>query len=216
MKPHNFAVKLTVAGLACCATMLMPAYAQDAKVTKEREALRRAQTALRAAADQQQALQADKAQLTQEKQKLEKALAGALGQGQNTDAKLRAALQRTQTLEGELQASRQAAQAQEAASQQQEQVVQQQLLVLRRESAEHLQAARALSTLLERSTEALADAEAKNHKLYAVGQELVQRYLSRSTFERADIGDPLLGLTDVKLEDQAEAMRSKLAEQRIR
>ena len=211
MKLHNVIVTLTLIALSS-----LPAHADDAKVSKEREALRRAQSALRTATEQQQSLQADKAQLQQEKDKLEKSLSAARGQEQGNTARLKAATQRVEALEAELQASKQAQQTLLASSQTHEQELQQQLLATRRESAEHLQSARALTALLEHSTQALADAEAKNHKLYAVGQELIQRYLGRSTVDVATLGDPFLGLSAVKLEDQAEQMRSQLEAQRIR
>ena len=211
MKPYNFILTLTLLALAS-----VPSHADDVKVSKEREALRRAQSALRTATEQQQTLQADKTQLQQEKDKLEKSLTAARGLEQVNSARLKAATQRAEALENELQASKQAQQMLQSGSQLREQELQQQLLAARRESAEHLQSARALTALLEHSTQALADAETKNHQLYAVGQELIQRYLGRSKVDVATLGDPFLGLSAVKLEDQAEQMRSQLEAQRIR
>lgn len=209
-------MKTAQALLLCCAVLLcQPAMAQDAKVSKEREALRRAQTALRAATEKQDALQAEQASLAQEKAKLEKELGALRGQGQAGAARIKAAEQQAEALQGELGAAVKARQDAEAAGLQREKALQEQVLALRRESAERLQSARALSALLERSVQALGDAEAKNRQLYAIGQELVKRTLSRTPFEVATIGDPVLGLTDVKLENQAEELRGRLAQQRV-
>ena len=73
-----------------------------------------------------------------------------------------------------------------------------------------------LVQLLERSTTALAEAEAKNHKLYAIGQDLVQRYLGRPPLDTALQQAPALGLTAVRFEDQAEKLRAALDANRQR
>ena len=216
MRSPNELFKRTLVGLGCSLLVLcLPAAAQDAKVSKEREALRRAQTALRAATEQQDGLQAEKAKLAADKDRLEKELLAARSQSQGEAARLKQVDLRSEAFQGELQAAVKARQVLEAGSQQREQELQQQVQAARRESAERLQSARALTALLEQSTQALAGAEAKNRQLYAIGQDLVKRYLSRGRFEDATIGDPLLGLTDVKLENQAEELRSKLAAQKL-
>ncbi|WP_077034383.1 hypothetical protein [Pelomonas sp. KK5] len=211
--------KRVVALLALCSAVSIAA-AQDeggnGKASREREALRRAQNALRAATSQQDALQADKAKLTQEKGQLEAQLKAEQGRQQSAAGRLKQAEQRGDSLQAEVEAARKAALAQDAAAQQREQELQQLLQAARRESAERLQAARALTTLLERSTLELAGAEEKNRKLYAIGRELVERYRGGSATDLAGIGDPVLGLAGVRLEDQAEALRGQLAQQRVR
>ena len=200
--------------VSCCVSL---AHAQDeGKASREREALRRAQNALRAATDQQSQLQADKAALTQDKDKLAEQLKAEQGRGQAASAKLRGAEQRAEALQAELDAANKARQQHEAAAQQREQELTLQLQAARREGAEHLQTARTLTTLLERSTTELAGAEDKNRQLYAIGQQLVQRYLGRKPDEIPGIADPVLGLTAIKLENYAEEMRAQLAAQRVR
>jgi len=189
--------------VSCCVSL---AHAQDeGKASREREALRRAQNALRAATDQQSQLQADKAALTQDKDKLAEQLKAEQGRGQAASAKLRGAEQRAEALQAELDAANKARQQHEAAAQQREQ-----------ELTLQLQTARTLTTLLERSTTELAGAEDKNRQLYAIGQQLVQRYLGRKPDEIPGIADPVLGLTAIKLENYAEEMRAQLAAQRVR
>jgi ribosomal protein L32 len=201
--------------LACCAGLCAVAQAQDAKVSKEREALRRSQTALKAAQEQQSSLTAEKAKLEKDKLQAEqdagKAKLVAAGQA----AKLKLLEQQTQKLQADLQAAEAAKSALETGGQAREKELQQQLLAARRESAERQQAVQVTAGLLERSTLALQDAEAKNRKLHAIGEEAIKRYLSRSPSEITGIGDPLFGFNDIRLENVAEELRGKMEAQRL-
>ncbi|MBT9493337.1 MAG: hypothetical protein IV107_13570 [Paucibacter sp.] len=219
MKMKKLSSFRTTALLACWAVLCAaaPVQAQDAsKVSKEREALRRSQTALKAAQEQQSTLTAEKAKLEKEKlqaeQDADKAKAAASGQA----AKLRALEQQTQKLQADLQAAEAAKAALDAAAQTREKELQQQLLAARRESAERQQAVQVTARLLERSTLALQEAEAKNRKLHAIGEEAIKRYLSRSPSEITGIGDPLFGFNDIRLENVAEELRGQMEAQRVK
>lgn len=201
--------------LLLAASLALGAQAQDAKVSKEREALRRAQSALRAAQEQQGALQADKAKAEAEAAAAQKDAASAKAQIAGTAAKLKAREAELDALRAQLQAAKQAQQQGEAQAGERQQALEQQLLAARQEAASRQQANLALTQLLERSTTALADAEAKNRQLYALGQDLVQRYTGRSTLDKVMQQDPVLGLTAIRLEDQAEKLRAELAAQRV-
>ncbi|MEJ6005708.1 hypothetical protein WG899_09130 [Paucibacter sp. AS339] len=207
--------QLWAAALMVCASVAMPAHAQDAKVSKEREALRRSQSALKAAQEQQSSLQAEKSKLEQEKTQAEQEASKARSQAQGQAAKLKALEAQAQKLQADLQAAEAARQALEAASKSREQELQQQLLAARRESNERQQAVQVTTRMLERSTQSLADAEDKNRKLYAIGQEAIKRYLSRTPSEITGIGDPLFGFTDIRLENVAEELRSQMQAQRV-
>lgn len=205
----TLAIPLLALGLA------VGAQAQDAKVSKEREALRRAQTALRAAQDQQSALQADKAKAESEAAAAQKDAAAAKAQIASTAARLKAREAEVEALRSQLQAAKTAQQQTEAQAGEREQALLMQLQATRQESGARLLANQSLTALLERSTQALADAEAKNRQLYALGQALVQRYTGRSALDTALLGDPILGLTAIRFEDQAEKLRAELAAQRV-
>ena len=192
------------------------AQAQDAKVSKEREALRRAQTALRAAQEQQSTLQADKAKAEADAAGAHKEAAAAKAQVAGGAAKLKAREADLEALRVQLQAAKAAQQQGDVKAAEREQALQQQIAAARQEAAARQQANQALAQLLERSTTALADAEAKNHQLYALGMDLVQRYTGRSTLDTALQQDPVLGLTAVRFEDQAEKLRAALEMQRTR
>ncbi len=203
--------------LLCCAGLctLGSAQAQEAKVSKEREALRRSQTALKAAQEQQSNLAAEKAKLEQEKLLAEQEAGKAKSQASGQAAKLKALEQQAQKLQADLQAAEAAKLALEAAAGTRERDLQQQLLAARRESAERQQAVQVTARMLERSTLALQDAEAKNRKLFGIGQEAIKRYLSRAPSEITGINDPLFGLNDIRLENVAEELRSQMEAQRV-
>lgn len=202
--------------LACWAMLsaASPAQAQEAKVSKEREALRRSQTALKAAQEQQSALTVEKSKLEQEKLAAEQEAGKARAQASGQAAKLKALEQQTQKLQADLQAAETAKAALETAAGTREKELQQQLLAARRDSAERQQAVQVTARLLERSTVALQEAEAKNRKLHAVGEEAIKRYLSRTPSEITGINDPLFGFNDIRLENVAEELRGKMEAQR--
>lgn len=193
-----------------CASLAVGVQAQDAKASKEREALRRAQAALRAAQEQQSSLQADKAKAEAGAAAAQKEASSMRAQVASGAARLKAREAELEALRTQLLAARQAQQEGEAKAGEREQALQQQLLAARQDSAARLQANQSLAQLLQRSTQALADAEAKNHQLHALGLDLVKRWQGRSTLDKALLDDPVLGLTAVRFEDQAEKLRTEL------
>jgi len=201
-----------------CTVLALGAQAEDAKPSREREALRRAQTALRAAQEQQTSLQADKAKAETAASAAQKEAAAARAQIGSAAGKLKAREHELEALQAQLDAARQATaalQAAQAAAQEREQSLQQQLLAARQDGAGRLQTSQALAQLLEHSTLALADAEAKNRQIYAISQELMKRWQSRSFSQTTLLNDPVLGLAAIRLEDQAEALRAQLEASRV-
>jgi chromosome segregation ATPase len=193
-----------------CAATLCGAQAQDSKVSKEREALRRAQTALRAAQEQQATLQADMA-------KTNAGADAARREAAQANVRIAALAQHLKAREAELSAVREQLRVMktiqldaEAKAAEHEQLLQQQLASARQDGAARLQANQALTALLERSTQALKEAEIRNAKLRTFSEALLRRYTSRSVVETSLLGDPFLGLTAVQLEDTAEQLRKEL------
>ncbi|MFG6489820.1 hypothetical protein ACG04R_24300 [Roseateles sp. BYS78W] len=201
--------------IALLAAASLTAHAEDAKPSREREALRRAQAALRAAQEQQSSLQADKAKVEAEAASAKKDASAARAQIAGSAARLKASEAEVQALRVQLQADREARQQDDAKALEREQALQQQIVAARQEAAARQQANQALTRLLERSTQALADAEGKNRKLYAIGQDLVKRWQGRAPLDTALLQDPVLGLTAVRFEDQAEKLRAELEAQRV-
>lgn len=201
--------------LLLAALLATGAHAQEGKTSKEREALRRAQAALRTAQEQQASLSADKAKAEAEAAASRQEAASAKAQIAGTAARLKAREAEVETLRAQLQAAQGAQRETETRASEREQALQRQLLTARQDGSALLQANQALAQLLERSTQALADAEGKNRELYSLGQQLVQRLTQRSPLEQALQQDPVLGLSAVRLEDKAEALRAELAAKRL-
>ncbi|CAM4086612.1 hypothetical protein [Roseateles saccharophilus] len=201
--------------IALLVVAALTAHAEDAKPSREREALRRAQAALRAAQEQQSTLQADKARAEADAATAHKDATAARAQIAGGAARLKAREAELDALRAQLQTAKDAQQQAEAQAAEREQALQKQLLAARQEGGARQQANQSLVQLLERSTAALADAEARNHQLYALGQQLVQLYTGRSRLDTALQQDPVLGLTAVRFEDQAEKLRAELAAQRV-
>ncbi len=202
--------------LALLLVASLGAQAQDAKVSKEREALRRAQSALRAAQEQQSTLQADKARAETEAAAARQDAASARTRIASTVAQLKAHNAELAALRGQLQAARDAQQQADARAAERERELQQRVAAAEREAAARQTANQSLTRLLERSTQALAEADARNHRLYALGKELIDRQAGRSDLDRVLQRDPVFGLVAVRSEDEAEKLRAALEAQRPR
>ncbi|RTL33475.1 MAG: hypothetical protein EKK53_28110 [Burkholderiales bacterium] len=185
------------------------------KASKEREALRRSQAALRAAQEQLAALQADKAKTDAELQSARKEAQGAKAQIAGSTARVKTRDEELVALRQQLEAAKKSQQDGQVAAADREAELQKLLQASRQESAARLQANQTLAQLLERSTKALADAEAKNRQLYELGQQLVARWRGRSTLDKTLLEDPVLGLTAVRFEDEAEKLRAELEAARL-
>lgn len=216
--------------MAALATVVMcsSALAQgqpDARASREREMLRRSQAALKEAQAQREALAAEKQQLQQQHDKAlaeRDAVAGQARSGQEQARRARADAQRLQAeLEAEraklppLQAELERQKAELARAVEVFQALQQQLAEARREATTRAQANAAVTALLERATTALADAEAKNRQMHAAGLAALQRFRSKSADDLRAQNEPFLGLTAVRIENEAEALRTELDKHRL-
>lgn len=200
-----------------------PATAQDSS-SREREALRRVQSALQQAQQQRDVLQADKATLERaqaEQATLARQQQDKLAASQAELRRLRAAEAQQLALQAQWAAERQAAAAQQAQSAQalsqaESRLADAQRLIeqLRSERDERSAANRVLVGKLEAATLALAESTARNRQLHAVGQEAVARLRGLSPYERAVQGDPVLGLTAVRLASEGEDLLQRLDAQR--
>jgi hypothetical protein len=205
MKPHRPLSALLLTLLAGAALAQQPA------PSREREMLRRSQAALQEAAAQRDAAVAEKAAVQKERDaardeagKARAAAARTLGaERQRAQADLEA-------VRAELVQLRQQMQAQAEAAAAQEQKSAQAAAALRRELAERTLANVQLVALLEKSTGALAASEQRNRELHALGLELVERWRSKGADEQRLQAEPVLGLRAVRIEDEAEALRTRL------
>jgi chromosome segregation ATPase len=219
LKPPR--VLATLALLALCGSAAAQSNAQP---NREREALRRAQSALQQAQQQRDALQAERASLastSSEQQALlqrqqaqltaaveqRRRLAALTTEHANLKTSLDQALEALASLRTQADNERIQAQARQAEAAQQR-------AALQRQHAEVVSTNRALVSRLEAASKALAEARSRNQQLHAIGQAAIQRLRGLSPSERALQDDPVLGLTAVRLNDEAELLLQRLDGQR--
>ena len=186
---------------------------QDTKVSREREALRRSQAALRQAQEQQAALAKEKADLQAEGTRREDALqrvGSQLGSARSEAARMqgRAAQLALQIDADKAAAARELKSAQDAAARQSEAAAER-IGGVERQLNERTQTVAGLSALLERSTQALAASEEANRKMYAFGRDLIEQYRRGVPPDALLASDAVLGLASVRREEQAELLRSR-------
>lgn len=206
-----------IAGILCVLLATSASAQDDKRATREREALRRTQQALRSAQEQQTTLQREKAALAAEKEKLNEAvqrngaqLGAAQAQAGRSRSELAQARAELEQSRSELETLRKSSTTQQQSLQTHGDELAQQLQQTQRLLAERSQALSSVAVLLERSTLALTDAEAKNRQLYGIGLKLIDDYRGKGNDGGLAVRDPFFGLKQVQLEDRAEALRSEL------
>ena len=206
--------------LIACAAMLCvgAAHAEDKAASKERELLRRAQMALRAEQEQRSNLEREKGALAAERQKLQDEtrrqgtqLSAVQAQARGARAQLEEARAEASKLKTELDTQR------TAGEQLQAQVEQlgRQLAQTRQQLTERTQANQTLIGLLERSTQALSDAETRNRELHAAGLKAVDAYRNKGVAAALSQREPVFGFGSVQLENVAEELRTQIDAQRV-
>lgn len=196
------------------------AHAQDdKKAAREKESLRRAQQALRAAQEKQSVLERDKAALALQLDTATRKNEGELAEAQKSARTSRAGLASAQSellrLRAELDELRAGSEREKAALTTQAAQLTRSQQETQRLLDERTQTVISLGRLLDRSTKALANAERTNRELYASGRELLDRYRGKSVGDRLAEREPLFGLHEVQLENEAEALRTQLEAHRL-
>ena len=218
MKPLHFKSSLLSLALWVC----FSATAQDdSRAAREREALRRSQAALKQAQEQQAVLVKEKSDLTASQQTLGDAAKQAqlqLGGARSEAGRLRAEVNRLNTelaaLKAQLEADKKLmASGIEAAQQLAQQAAQksaQQIADAERLYIQQNRTVASVTALLERSTTALAAAEKANGDMHALGLQLIDQVRGKTGSGGLAVSDPVLGLSQVKLENTAEQLRDQL------
>lgn len=191
-----------MAAVLLMGSLCAPSMAQD-QGSREREALRRTQLALRAAQQETATLQAtlaaEKSQMLQEKQALDATarrnasrVAGAQSQARLAQARVVQLETELEGLKAELSAAqeKQATQAAELADQQ--------------------RVMAALRVRLERSTQAVGVLEQRNRQLYQVGLDAIELYRSQRPKETLARIEPFAGIGRVTLDNVAEQWADRL------
>ena len=218
MKPINSRQRRARLGVALLAALAFSASVtgqqQDTKTSREREALRRSQAALRQSQEQQAVLAKEKVDLLAEKTKRDDELQRAgsqLGQLRGDAARSQA---RAVQLAAELAAQKAAsvserARVEESAARQMEAAAEK-LARAERLLAERTQAVASITVLLERSTQALLQTEEANRKLYAFGRDMIDQYRGSTSPENFLASESVVGFAAVRRENRAESLRSQI------
>ena len=189
------------------ATMSLTCAAQDDNhASREKEALRRTQAALRQAQQQQAALAKEKDDLAVQRDKLDEAakrsqsqLAATRGDAARLNASLARASEELVAAKARDDAARKELEDRMADQSRQ-------LAAAQQVADERARANAALTALLEHATQSLAAAEKANGEMHALGLQLIDRIRGRE----AGVSDPVLGFGQVRLENEAQSLRDKL------
>lgn len=203
---HRSALRLLL--LCAVTTLSLACAAQDDHGSREKEALRRTQAALRQAQEQQSALAREKDDLASQRDKLDDAAKRAQSQlagARSEAARLNATLAR-QAEEAVAAKSRDDAERRDLAARLEQQS--QRLSEAQRTADERARANAALVALLQRATQSLAAAEKANGEMHALGLQMIERLRGHDL--DADAPDAVLGFGQVKLENEAERLRDQL------
>jgi chromosome segregation ATPase len=194
---------LSLIGLALAATLALSAHvagAQDGGGSREREALRRTQAALRDAQQQQAALSKEKSDLAAQRDQLDEAakraqsqLSSARAEAARLNSTLAHAADELAAAKAQDEAARQAAQAQIAE-------LSARLARSERVADERTKSNAALVALLTQATRSLAAAEKANREMHAFGLQLIDRVRGRS------VADGTIAIEAEGLRDQLDAM----------
>ncbi len=197
---------LRVALLALGATLSLGCAAQDG-ASREKEALRRTQAALRDAQQQEATLAREKDELAGQRDKLD-------AESRRSQSQLAAARSDSARLhQGLAQAADELAAAKARGEAQRQELEgrladqAQRLAQAQRVADERARANAALVALLEQATQSLAKAERANGQMHALGLQMIDRLRGGAPAAGAD---PVLGFGQVRLENEAEALRDKL------
>lgn len=215
---QSLPVRTRLLGVISLAAMLACGHAvaaDDAKGGRDKEALRRAQQALRqsqaklqAAQNEQAQLQAKHSALEAQAAEAEKELAGVQAQVRSLRAELARSQAEGKRLGTELASLKASSQAEQTAQQGR-------IDDLSRRLTENQQTLANVTQLLGHSTQALTTAEEKNRQLYAIGRNVIDRYHNKGLGEVLAQQEPVFGLREVTLENEAETLRTQIEAQRL-
>ncbi len=182
----------------------------DNRASREKEALRRTQAALRQAQEQQAALAKEKDDLAGQRDKLDETakraqsqLAASRGDAARLNASLAHAADELAATKARDDAARKDLEDRLAEQSQR-------LAAALRVADERARANAALTALLEHATQSLAAAEKANGEMHALGLQLIDRVRGRQAGVDGGVNDPVLGFGQIRLENEAEALRDKL------
>jgi hypothetical protein len=203
--------------LGFCASFAALAADDNPAAKRDREQLQRTRSALKEATAQRDALQTEKAAWDAERQRLMGETARSKG-SERTAAALRkqvaACEAQSQQQTQDLTALRSSLTQAEQQAQEREAALRLQLQGVQRESSDRASAVRATTLLLERSTTALARAEAANLQMHAAGLQTLETLRREWQAGQTLLLDPL-GLAAVRQDNALAGLREALDKARL-
>lgn len=201
--------------MALCAQTTQAAGAEDKRLVQAKEAARKAQAALQQVQQERDALHQQQATTAAEKETLAQQLAQIEARARNGQARqaqthqaLGQAHAELERVRSDLASERSRREKAEADAAEATARGQQALLAQRQVTA-------ALSALLEKSVQALAQAEQANRQLHGLGLQAVDAYTQRTPEAMRTRSEPFLQIGAVRLEEQAEVLRKAMDAQRV-
>lgn len=189
--------------------------AEDKRLVQAKEAARKAQAALQQVQQERDTLRQEQATALAERETLAQQLAqieARARSGQARQAQTHQALGQAQAelerVRSDLASERARREKAEADAAEATARGQQALLAQRQVTA-------ALSALLEKSVQALAQAEQANRQLHGLGLQAVDAYTQRTPEAMRARSEPFLQIGAVRLEEQAEVLRKAIDAQRV-
>ena len=205
-----FAVIVTSLLAALCLVGSVQAQQADARASREREMLRRAQAALQQAAGERDALQAEKTTLLQERETLKQQNERGAGELRGSQAEAASRKAEIDRLTAALAEAQRNGLAQKQAGDERETALRGQLAAVQRELADRSAANRQLAALLERQTGLLMASEERNRGLHALSHEMLALWLAKTSIDNAVQNEPFFGLREVAMQDRAETLRARI------
>jgi len=201
---------LLVGAALLCGALLGPAQAadSDARASREREMLRRAQEALRQSEAEKGDLTRAKLETEQKLKELSQQLDAVRNGSKAGQAALRSQLQSAATAQADLQSKLDEANKQVAA-----------LFSKQRETAGQLATRESeikqLQQELQTTKTTVTSCDAKNIQLYAYSQEILDRYKKKGVWTALAQKDPVFGFKEIGIENVLQEYHDKLAAQKI-
>ena len=192
--------------LLCALTLAAPFAHAEEKATREREALRRAQQSLRQTQEERDALAGEKTSLAQAKDKLSSELQQTSAKVKGAESRAAAARARIDQLESSQKDKDKAL----ADAQAREADLQARLTQAQSALAEKAALTTTLTGMLKAAKAEQTTLTAQNQALYDTGLALIDLYRSDSPSAWLKTADVPLGLREVRVENLAEAFRTKL------
>ena len=224
MTRHRSGAALSALVLALTFALAHPALGQEdaSRAMREREALRRAQAALKVSQEHEAVLLREKSDITAEKDKLgnvAKRTESQLAATRSDASRLRTESARLQLeltrVAAELDAVRIRDETEKKSAQARVDELTRRLEDAGRVSAERMRTVISMTSLLERATLALAAADKANREMYVYGLEMIEQIRVKIPADTFVQSEPVLGFSRVRLENLAEELKDRLGALRL-